>query len=126
MHRGWRVQRKSLNGRKIWLPKPILPFSEATPAMADVTLPLPGLSPASGKAVVARFDGGELSSDAGVLVLREIETRLGVAHRQHPARRGRGTLLRHAEQSAHGRLTQTKRPPANPGRFRAVAQLGTD
>jgi hypothetical protein len=49
--------------------------------MVDPTLPLPGLSPVSGKAVVARFDGGELSSDAGVLALREIETRLGIAGR---------------------------------------------
>jgi hypothetical protein len=47
--------------------------------MVDPTLPLPGLSPVSGKAVAARFDGGELSSDAGVLVLREIESRLGIA-----------------------------------------------
>src|SRR5512134_2391795 len=49
--------------------------------MVDPTLPLPGLSPVSGKSVVARFDGGELSSDAGVLALREIETRLGIADR---------------------------------------------
>jgi hypothetical protein len=49
--------------------------------MIDPTLPLPGLSPVAGKAVVARFDGGELSSDAGVLALREIEGRLGVAER---------------------------------------------
>lgn len=49
--------------------------------MIETTLPLPGLSPIEGKAVVARFDGGELSSDAGVLVLREIESRLGVADR---------------------------------------------
>jgi len=61
--------------------------------MQDATLPLSGLSPVSGKAVVARFDGGSLSSDAGVLVLREIEARLGVAarlaacieDRRHPA-----------------------------------------
>lgn len=33
--------------------------------MLETTLPLPGLSPVGGKAVVARFDGGELSSDAG-------------------------------------------------------------
>jgi hypothetical protein len=49
--------------------------------MNDPTLALPGLSPVSGKSVVARFDGGLLSSDAGVLALREIETRLGVARR---------------------------------------------
>ena len=47
--------------------------------MNDPMLPLPGLSPVLGKAVVARFDGGHLSSDAGVLVLREIAQRLGIA-----------------------------------------------
>lgn len=49
--------------------------------MTDPMLPLPGLSPIRGKKVVARFDGGELSSDGGVLVLREVEQRLGVADR---------------------------------------------
>ena len=44
-------------------------------------LPLPGLSPVAGKSVLARFDGGQLSSDAGVLVLREFEQRLGIADR---------------------------------------------
>jgi hypothetical protein len=44
-------------------------------------MPLPGLSPVSGKSVMARFDGGMLSSDAGILVLREVEKRLGVAER---------------------------------------------
>jgi len=34
-----------------------------------------------GKAVVAKFDGGLLSSDGGVLALREAEQRLGVADR---------------------------------------------
>jgi Transposase DDE domain group 1 len=56
-------------------------FREATPAMNDPTLPLPGLSPVSGKAVVAKFDGGLLSSDGGVLALREVEKRLRVADR---------------------------------------------
>jgi hypothetical protein len=49
--------------------------------MVDPTLPLPGLSPIAGKEVVARFDGGRLSSDGGLLVLREIEQRLKVADR---------------------------------------------
>jgi hypothetical protein len=49
--------------------------------MVDATLPLPGLSPVAGKAVVARFDGGRLSSDGGLLVLREVEQRLRVAER---------------------------------------------
>src|SRR5271157_4467075 len=49
--------------------------------MLDPMLPLPGLSPVSGKTVVAKFDGGLLSSDGGVLVLREVERRLRVADR---------------------------------------------
>ena len=34
-----------------------------------------------GKAVVARFEGGRLSSEGGLLALREIEHRLGLADR---------------------------------------------
>jgi len=49
--------------------------------MVDPTLLLPGLSPIEGKEIVARFDGGRLSSDGGLLVLREIEQRLKVADR---------------------------------------------
>ena len=49
--------------------------------MVDVTPFLPGLSPVQTKAVVARFDGGRLSSEGGLLVLREVERRLGLADR---------------------------------------------
>src|SRR5437879_5713659 len=49
--------------------------------MVDATPFLPGLSPVQGKAVVARFDGGRLSSEGGLLALREIERRLGLADR---------------------------------------------
>src|SRR2546430_16266509 len=49
--------------------------------MVDVTPFLPGLSPVQGKAVVTRFDGGRLSSEGGLLALREIESRLGLADR---------------------------------------------
>jgi hypothetical protein len=55
-------------------------FREATPTMMDSMMLLPGLSPVSGKIVVAKFDGG-LSSDGAILVLREIEQRLRVADR---------------------------------------------
>jgi hypothetical protein len=49
--------------------------------MVDLTPFLPGLSPVQGKAVVARFDGGRLSSEGGLLALREIDRRLGLADR---------------------------------------------
>jgi hypothetical protein len=38
-------------------------------------------SPVAGKAVRTAFDGGRLTSDAGVLVLAGIERRLGLAER---------------------------------------------
>ena len=49
--------------------------------MVDATPRLPGLSAVQGKAIVARFDGGRLSSEGGLLALREIERRLGLADR---------------------------------------------
>src|SRR5713226_3733728 len=55
--------------------------TERAPAMVEDTPFLPGLSPVCGKAVMARFDGGRLSSDGGLLALREIEHRLGLADR---------------------------------------------
>lgn len=51
------------------------------PADPHATPPLPGLSPVAGKPIIARFDGGSLSSDGGLLALREVEARLGVARR---------------------------------------------
>ena len=51
------------------------------PAKVEATPALSGLSPVCGKPIIARFDGGQLSSDAGVLALREIESRLGIADR---------------------------------------------
>jgi hypothetical protein len=42
---------------------------------------LPGLSPVGGKPVHLTFDGGRLTSDAGVLLLAEVERRLGLAER---------------------------------------------
>ena len=49
--------------------------------MDETTAYLPGLSPVENKELCARFDGGRLSSDGGVLVLRGIEKRLGLGVR---------------------------------------------
>ena len=40
---------------------------------------LPGLSAIAGKSLTARFDAGRLSSDGGLIVLREIAKRLPLA-----------------------------------------------
>jgi len=47
--------------------------------MTDAIPFLPGLSPIGGKEITVTFDGGQLSSDGGVLILREIEKQLGLA-----------------------------------------------
>lgn len=49
--------------------------------MAEGTGFLPGLSPVRGKPVHVAFDGGHLTSDAGVLLLAEVDRRLGVSER---------------------------------------------
>jgi len=49
--------------------------------MDELSLPLTGLSPVADKPIIARFDGGSVSSDGGLLVLREIERRSGLAAR---------------------------------------------
>ena len=49
--------------------------------MREIRLPLPGLSPVNGKASSARFNGGALPSNAGLLTLRAVERRLDVAGR---------------------------------------------
>lgn len=49
--------------------------------MSETTPFLPGLPAVGGKPVQVSFDGGALSSDTGVLVLAEIDRRLGVSER---------------------------------------------
>lgn len=49
---------------------------EALPVARDSTPLLPGQSAVSGKSVETCFDGSSLSSDVGVLAMREIDIRL--------------------------------------------------
>ncbi len=51
------------------------------PVKVESTPLLPGLSPVCGKPIVARFDGACMSSDGGLLALREVERRLDMAAR---------------------------------------------
>jgi len=51
------------------------------PAKVETTPPLPRRSPVADKPLIARFDGGQLSSDGGLLALREFERRLGIVER---------------------------------------------
>ena len=43
------------------------------PASDEASPILPGLSPICGRPIVARFDGAQLSSDGGLLVLRQVD-----------------------------------------------------
>jgi Transposase DDE domain group 1 len=58
-------------------PKP----TEFAPAMGEGTEILPGLPAVAGKPVHIGFDGGQMTSDAGILLLSAIERRLGIAER---------------------------------------------
>src|SRR6266704_2953862 len=66
----------------IWLLKPDQPRpTEFAPAMDESTGILPGLPAVAGKPVHIAFDGGRMTSDAGILLLAAIEQRLGIAER---------------------------------------------
>src|SRR5438874_13653698 len=70
--------------------------TEFAPAMDEGTGILPGLPPVAGKPVHLTFDGGRMTSDAGILLLAAIEQRLGIAERladciELPARSRPGT-----------------------------------
>src|SRR2546429_1483658 len=65
-----------------WLPRPDQPkATEFAPAMDEGTGILPGLPSVKGKPVHVAFDGGQMTSDAGILLLAAIERRLGIAER---------------------------------------------
>jgi hypothetical protein len=66
----------------IWLLKPDQSkTTEFAPAMAEGTGILPCLPAVGGKPVHVGFDGGRLTSDAGILLLAAIEERLKIAER---------------------------------------------
>jgi hypothetical protein len=66
----------------IWLLKPDHPkATEFAPAMNEGTGILSGLPAVAGKPVHIAFDGGRLTSDAGILLLAAIERRLKIADR---------------------------------------------
>src|SRR5438309_642573 len=66
----------------IWLLGPDQPRpTEFAPAMDDSTGILPGLPSVKGKPVHVAFDGGRMTSDAGILLLAAVEQRLGIAER---------------------------------------------
>jgi hypothetical protein len=55
--------------------------TEFAPAMDEGTGILPGLPPVAGKPVHLTFDGGLMTSDAGILLLAAAQQRLGIAER---------------------------------------------
>src|SRR6202046_1589024 len=66
----------------IWLLRPDQPKPrEFAPAMDEATGILPGLPAVAGKPVHIGFDGGRLTSDAGILLLAAVEQRLKIADR---------------------------------------------
>ncbi len=80
--RDWRARYKPLFSCMIWVLKPDQPkATEFAPAVDEGTGILPGLPAVAGKPVHVAFDGGRMTSDAGVLLLAAIDQRLGIAER---------------------------------------------
>jgi hypothetical protein len=79
IRQGWRAWRNPLNGHRIRLRTQNPAVSGHHGRRRTRYTPLPSLSPVAGKPIIARFDGGSLTSDGGRLALREVEERLGVA-----------------------------------------------
>src|SRR3954447_11930058 len=66
----------------IWLLRPDQSKPrEFAPAMTEATEILPGLPAVQGKPVHVGFEGGRLTSDAGILLLAAVEQRLQIAER---------------------------------------------
>ena len=55
--------------------------TECAPAVSDRIGVLPGLPAVGGKPVHLAFDGGRRTSEGGVLLLAEVERRLGITER---------------------------------------------
>src|SRR5713101_2663991 len=64
----------------------------ATPVMSEDTLLPFDLPSVARKKLSVGFDGGQLSSDAGVLLLRGVEKKLGLAARLSSCIRDRGNV----------------------------------
>ena len=56
-------------------------FTQATATKADATPFLLGLSPVTGKTLTAQRDAGNLTSNGGLILLREVARGLGLAER---------------------------------------------
>ena len=62
------------------LSRPEIPFSKAAAlTMVQHTSTIPSLSSLNGKPILFNFDGAEMSSDAGLTLLREVERRHDLA-----------------------------------------------
>ena len=77
--RAWQPWYKTPDGYRM-----VLPFKRVRGTMtvkAKTPPLLTGLSPVGGKTIVAQFDAACMSSDGGLLALREVEQRLAIGSR---------------------------------------------
>ena len=63
-----------------WLFRPKATVSKAGPLTMKQSIPtVPVLSPVNGKSLLINFDGADMSSDAGLTLLREVERRMSLS-----------------------------------------------
>lgn len=107
--------------RSILLLKPIIVFLRiAALAMDNRKLPLPGRSPVNGKCVEVRFDGELLSTDGGVLALREVATR-----RRNRDRRAAPARPAPPGHALHGEIQSDATPPQPSTRHADLSRRAT-
>ena len=88
------MRHKPFNSCMIWLFRPDqTEATEFAPGMAEGTRGLPGLSAVAGKPVHVGFDGGRLTSDAGILLLSTVEKRLKIGGDWRPASKTRASRI---------------------------------
>ncbi|MBE0488688.1 MAG: transposase [Halomonas sp.] len=55
------------------------PESTASAAMAKCTIPSASFPRCKGRQIIARFDGGDVTSDGGILLLRQLDREMGLS-----------------------------------------------
>jgi len=66
---------------KVVVPQRLSGDSRSAPMQTDCTTDLFGFAPVEGREVVAAFDGGAMTSDAGALLLGETDRAIGMMRR---------------------------------------------
>ena len=75
------VVRRGCESEKIVVQQRFIPDSQSAPMPTECSADLFGFTAVEGREVIAAFDGGSITSDAGALLLRETDRAIGLVSR---------------------------------------------